>query len=97
MKLALAAVLTIATQLPADTDPYRGFSVPGNPGQTCCGGNDCRALPDGDARAVRGGYSVIGWGFVPNAEAQPGPDGHYHLCEYPKGVRRCFLFPAGGV
>lgn len=98
MRALLAGVALLAiTQVRADVDPYRGFSMPGDPTKTCCGGNDCAALPDGDVKAVRGGYSVAGWGFVPNAEAQPGPDQHYHLCEYPKGFRRCFMFPPGGV
>lgn len=97
MRLVAALIVASALQLRADIDPYRGLSMPGDPTKTCCGGNDCAPLPDGAARAVPGGYEVTGWGFVPNAEAQPGPDFHYHLCQYPPGVRRCFLFPQGGV
>jgi hypothetical protein len=95
----LAIVLPIAAiYLTADTDPYRGFHVIGKPNAICCGRSDCHPLRDGDVIARPGGYFIgsKGW-WVPNAEAQPGPDQHYHLCEAPPGTRRCFLTPNPGV
>ena len=95
----IAIVLPIAAiYLSADTDPYRGFHVIGRANMSCCGSVDCRPLRDGDVTARPGGYFIgsRGW-WVPNAEAQRGPDQHYHLCENPPGTRRCFLTPNPGV
>lgn len=96
LPLALVTAL-LATQLSADVDIYRGFNMVGNPNAGCCGGSDCAPLTDNDVAAVPGGYLIKskGW-FVPNAEAQPGPDMHYHLCIFQK-ERRCFLTPAPGI
>lgn len=103
MKPSLAllglALIFIAGNVSADTDPYRGFKPLSGTINSCCGGDDCRALADDDVEAQPGGYWIKSkkW-FVPNASAQPGPDtAHYHLCEYPLGHLNCFLIPAPGT
>ena len=96
----LAFVVPVASiYLTADADPYRGyFSLLPNHVH-CCGGTDCHPLADGDVTPVKGGYQVhsLGW-FIPNDQAQPGPDQHYHMCETcDKSAPRCFLIPSPGV
>jgi len=77
--------------------------------ELCCGGSDCAQVPDGDARAVEGGYVVerlpVGFpggasvklpAFIPNSRAQPGEDpAHYHLCIWNAEIK-CFFVPAPG-
>ena len=96
-KLIWVPVLFLVTQVGADVDPYRQFHMTNLPGASCCGGNDCKALPDEQVHRRRDGFDVAGWGFVPMAESQPGFDNRYHLCEYPKGTRRCFIYPGPGA
>ena len=87
-------------------------------GEWCCGKMDCGVLSKNSVTPVPGGYVIHGsmyvaeakksypvHEFVPNAEAQPSPDGAYWRCavyleatEYdkavePGGKRRCFFFP----
>jgi len=87
-------------------------------GQWCCGQMDCGVLSNNSVTPVEGGYAIHGTmyveaakksypvnEFVPNAEAQPSPDGAYWRCaiglgskEKPAGFgeggeRRCFFFP----
>ena len=87
-------------------------------GQWCCGPQDCGVLSNNSVTPVEGGYAINGWmyvdglkksypvhEFVPNAEAQPSPDGAYWRCATyleatpydkavePGGKRRCFFFP----
>lgn len=88
-------VLVLISQLSADTDMYRGFRQL-NSNMSCCGGDDCAALQDGAVKAVKGGYMVESFGFIPNNKAQPGPDQHYHLCHAGPTVY-CFLTPNPGV
>jgi hypothetical protein len=92
----VSVVGALVFQLAYDADPYRGYHQLGT-AVSCCGGRDCAPLPDQAVHAVRGGYVVDGWGFVPNSAAQPGPDPyHYHLCH--SGPKfRCFLTPAPGI
>jgi hypothetical protein len=92
----LTLVLPVTLWLSADADPYRGFNMVGTT-SPCCGGEDCRILADGDVAPRPGGYFIrsFGW-FVPNTEAQPGPDQRYHVCIF-LGQRRCFLTPNPGV
>jgi len=92
----------LATNLSADTDPYRGLM--NRQGGSCCGGADCATLPDGAVKAVPGGYEVRSsrWsGFIPNAKAQDGgPDpSRYHLCSNAQGPGGllCFYIPSPGV
>lgn len=89
-----AVVVALIFQLSADIDPYRGFKTKG--GGDCCGGTDCAPLADTRVKAVPGGYEVAGVGFVPNADAQPGPDFRYHAC-FLNGQIRCFLTPGLGI
>jgi hypothetical protein len=89
-------VSSLAFQLAYDTDPYRGYKQIGTT-ISCCGGNDCAVLPDQAVHAVKGGYQVDGWGFIPNERAQSGPDPyHYHLC-HAGPTLYCFLTPAPGI
>ncbi len=100
LKFLVFMVPTIAIYMSADTDPYRGFQTvnpDGSMGGPCCFSMDCAPLPDSDVKIVPGGYIVKGWGWVPNAKAQPGFDLHFHLCEYPKSVLRCFMTPLFGT
>lgn len=92
-----AVVAALVFQLAFDADPYMKFRVPGHPGWGCCGGKDCKPLPDKDVSEVTGGYQVKGWGFIPFDATQDGFDNHFHLCEYPPGKIRCFLTPASGA
>jgi len=87
-------------------------------GEWCCGKMDCGILSNNSVTPVEGGYAINGTmfvvgskktypvrEFVPNAEAQPSPDGAYWRCatyleptQYdkavePGGKRRCFFFP----
>jgi hypothetical protein len=83
---------------------------------------DCGVFLEKDVTPVPGGYQIHGLmyieaakksyrvdEFVPNAEAQPSPDGAYWRCAIgldaapdaiyegkpfpPSGIRRCFFFP----
>jgi hypothetical protein len=91
---------TMLILLSADADPYRGFNQMDSAKTPCCGGTDCKRLPDNEVKAVPGGYQVAGWGFVPNVKAQPGFDQHYHLCgdvnQFEKSLY-CFLTPSPGM
>lgn len=89
-------LLFLVSQVRADTDPYRQFNMVGTH-SSCCGSDDCKALPDEQVKRRKDGFSVTGWGFVPMSESQPGFDNHYHLCEWPKGTRRCFIYPGPGA
>ena len=74
-------------------------------GELCCGERDCFEVPSENVTPVEGGYRVVFQNdpkapgyveFVPNAEAQPSPDGHYWRCAW-GGMRKCFFFPPPGV
>lgn len=75
-------------------------------GHSCCGGNDCAPLVDGDVEERPGGYWIRSRQvFVPQSRAQSArvDDGHYHACfwggpyagEAP-GVPKCFFYPNRG-
>jgi hypothetical protein len=89
-------IILLVSQLQANTDRYRGYMQLNKSKVSCCGGKDCHPLPDNAVKAVPGGYEVDAWGFIPNAESQPGPDQHYHICHSGK-KRYCFLIPNFGA
>jgi hypothetical protein len=62
-------------------------------GELCCGERDCFEVPADDVAIVPHGYMIKSRNeFVPHAEAQPSPDGHYWRCEW-SGERKCFFAP----
>ena len=85
-----------ATMQPAAAhEPYTSFMTPF--GRPCCGEDDCHPLAKGDVSVVRGGYFIGSRReFVPETDAQPGPDDRYHLCTF-NGLRMCFLIPPAGT
>ena len=95
---ATAAMLSVGslTAGPAFAhEPYTSFMTPF--GRPCCGDDDCAPLALGDVRVVRGGYFIGSrQEFVPDTDAQPGPDDRYHICTF-KGLRMCFLIPPAGT
>ena len=88
--LALAA----APELPATAhQPYDTYMTPFR--TPCCGEDDCAPLADGDVSRVRGGFYISSrQEFVPQVDAQGGPDDRFHICTF-KGLRMCFLIPPG--
>src|SRR5262245_42902856 len=49
----------------------------------CCGGFDCRSIPDNDIEPLpNGGFRYKRYGYyIPPERVQPSPDDHYHLCD----------------
>jgi hypothetical protein len=76
-------------------------------GEWCCGEGDCFVVPAERVTRGRDGSYLIWSGpaaafglppnqaveVVPEAEAQPSPDGAYWRCKRPDGSRRCFFAP----
>ena len=96
-RIAHVAALTVAAALelaPAGAhEPYGAYLTPF--GQPCCGEDDCAPLADGDVSRVGGGYFINSRReFVPQVDAQTGPDNRYHICTF-QGLRMCFLIPPG--
>lgn len=61
-------------------------------GEWCCGDGDCFMVEP--VRTVANGYFIeLTKEFVPQAEAQPSPDGKFWRCQRPDGSRRCFFAP----
>lgn len=61
--LLLAAVMLLTPPAARAHDWFTGKVNPASPGQTCCGGADCKIVPDtmmvsGVIREVQGGYAV---------------------------------------
>ncbi|MDX8433681.1 MULTISPECIES: hypothetical protein [Mesorhizobium] len=66
----------------------------------CCGGHDCRAIPQSSVRSrTDGGYTYLPHGFnIPRERVQESPDGQYHICENTYVITnqpylRCFFAP----
>lgn len=80
---------------------------------SCCSNQDCARVSAEAVRERRGGWHVTVTAgthpqvlagapaimvFVAAAEAQPSPDGEYHICLHPSDKRvLCFFVPPGGV
>jgi hypothetical protein len=76
-------------------------------GEWCCGEGDCFVVPSERVTRAHDGSYLIWSGpaaafglpqsqaveVVPEAEAQPSPDGAYWRCKRPDGTRRCFFAP----
>lgn len=61
-------------------------------GEWCCGEGDCFIVEP--VRTLPNGYLIMAIGeYVPQAEAQPSPDGKFWRCHRPDGTRRCFFAP----
>jgi hypothetical protein len=61
--LLLAAVMLLTPPTARAHDWFTGKVNPASPGQTCCGGGDCKEVPDamlvaGVVQEVQGGYLV---------------------------------------
>lgn len=71
-------------------------------GFTCCGGQDCAPLADGDVDEVQGGYFVKSKSlFVPYSRTQASADKQFHICIVPyrdaiDNAPRCFFAPMPG-
>jgi hypothetical protein len=92
---ALAALALCASALAHDDGEWinRGGFRNGV-GEWCCGAGDCLAVEGVRTVALPGpGYRLPGGEFVPQAEAQPSPDGQFWRCRRPDGSRRCFFAP----
>jgi hypothetical protein len=74
----------------------------------CCNGNrehgDCQPIADQTVKPVAGGFRLtLAPGDhhifdIPQSQAKPSPDGHYHVCLYPNEDRvQCFFAPPPGV
>ena len=70
----------------------------------CCGGYDCRAIPQSSVRPrADGGYTYLPHNFtIPPDRVQESPDGQYHICENTYVVTnqlywRCFFAPHAKV
>jgi hypothetical protein len=65
----------------------------------CCGGSDCRAIPQSTVRSRSdGGYTYLPHNFtIPPDRVQKSPDGQYHICESTyvnkQVYLRCFFAP----
>lgn len=115
-------ILLLLTAPTAAHDSWISENWLRNPaGEWCCGKMDCGVMSKDAVTPVEGGYAINGnmyieathksypvHEFVPNAEAQPSPDGAYWRCAVflespelvyegkvvgPGGKRRCFFFP----
>lgn len=63
-------------------------------GEWCCGDGDCFTVRARHVSLPAPGYRIVETGeFVPEAEAQPSPDGAFWRCHRPDGSRRCFFAP----
>lgn len=63
-------------------------------GELCCNKDDCLIVRGVHSVSLPGpGYRLPGGEFVPQAEAQPSPDGMFWRCRRPDGSRRCFFAP----
>lgn len=94
--------------LPLQANAHNWYSgVQNELKQSCCGGQDCAPLADGDVEEVPGGYYI--WSkmvFVPQSRAQDSreEDGMYHACFWGtipnEGERintpKCFFVPPRG-
>ncbi|TGS16182.1 hypothetical protein EN852_011290 [Mesorhizobium sp. M2E.F.Ca.ET.209.01.1.1] len=66
----------------------------------CCGGTDCRPIPESSVQSrADGGYVYLPDGFnIPRDRVQESPDGRYHICENHYVITnqpylRCFFAP----
>ncbi|MBZ9767462.1 hypothetical protein LB526_11905 [Mesorhizobium sp. CA6] len=66
----------------------------------CCGGTDCRPIPESAVQSgADGGYVYLPDGFnIPPDRVQESPDGRYHICENHYVITnqpylRCFFAP----
>jgi hypothetical protein len=106
MKMAalLVAMFLLAITGAEAHDWYTGTH--NEKGWSCCGGQDCAPLTDGDVSAVNGGFFIASKQmYVPASRAQPSmsPDGHYHACFLSSGrdsgsqpLPQCFFYPPSG-
>lgn len=64
----------------------------------CCNASDCQQLAEGDVVERDGGWWIISRQVhIPYSfpEKRASGDQHFHYCEYPRGVSRCFYIPGG--
>jgi hypothetical protein len=108
MRIALALVILIVLNAPAFSHSwYDGLH--NEKGYTCCGGNDCAPLADGDVVERSDGYWINSKAvLVPLNRAKPAleEDGHYHACFWgdpskdtppePANMPKCFFYPNRG-
>lgn len=67
-------------------------------GESCCGLNDCAAIPDRAVRLLRNGYAVtVGEleAVIPFERALPSPDGRFHACVWGGEIKCLFAPPLG--
>lgn len=95
----ITALLTAAlvTVIPAHDSWIGGSGYKNGAGEWCCGAGDCFIVPREQIGTYSAGYVLFGTERVPEAEAQPSPDGQFWRCRRPDGTRRCFFAPPRGV
>ena len=111
--LAALGAAALIHALTADAGGHQapsGFAYPA----ICCNGNrehgDCQPIPDQSVKPVAGGYRItlrpgdhhmvtrLHVFDMKQGQAQPSPDGRYHVCLYPNEDRvQCFFAPPPGV
>jgi hypothetical protein len=101
MRLALAALAALAMASLAlahgDADWIMRGQYRNQAGEWCCGEGDCFVVTGVRPVSLPApGYRLPTGEFVPQAEAQPSPDGQYWRCRRPDGSRRCFFAPPVG-
>ena len=106
--LVLVPLVLIAPDSSAHDSWIYGGGFRNAAGEWCCGEGDCALMAPDAVKLTTSGYAVHGIGtiaagdwaryerydeLVPEAEAQPSPDGRYWRCKRPDGSRRCFFAP----
>lgn len=80
MKTILALILLLLAAIPAvGHDAPSGWTYASG----CCGGRDCRPIPDTAVAPVEGGWLVkASHEVIPYQSTKPSPDGSFHRCSY---------------
>ena len=94
--LKILPIVLFLTMVPASADDSwinRG-QFRNQVGEWCCGDGDCVVVTGVQSVSLPApGYRLPSGEFVPQAEAQPSPDGVFWRCKKPDGTRRCFFAP----
>lgn len=108
---ALIGALAVSTYLlcvPAKAHSWYSTTKDPETGLGCCGGEDCKPIPQTSVKLEQGGWRYLPTGeLIPFYRVQQSHDFEFHRCEYlyafdgDKGQRheigdtRCFFVPGG--
>jgi hypothetical protein len=93
-KAVLCALLILTSAASAHDSWISNGGHRNSAGEWCCGEGDCFVVKGVKSVSLPGpGYRLPSGEFVPQAEAQPSPDGLFWRCKRPDGTRRCFFAP----